>query len=114
MTRIFHNPKCSKSRQTLELLQERGLEPTVIEYLKNPPSREELAAMAAALGKEPRALLRTKETIYNELDLDNPKWSDDEILDFMVQHPILIERPIVMTEKGARIGRPPEAVLEIL
>ncbi|WP_373048728.1 arsenate reductase (glutaredoxin) [Vulgatibacter sp.] len=114
MTKIFHNPKCSKSRETLALLQERGVEPTVVEYLKTPPDRTELAQIVAALGIAPRALLRRKEARYAALGLDDPKWTDEELLDFMVANPVLIERPIVVTAQGARLGRPPEAVLEIL
>jgi arsenate reductase len=114
MTKIFHNPSCSTSRKTLEMLRERGVEPTVVEYLKTPPGRTELAELIAAMCIAPRALLRRKEALYAELGLDDPKWSDDELIGFMVEHPRLIERPIVVTEKGVRLGRPPEAVLEIL
>ncbi len=114
MTKIFHNPKCSKSRETLALLRERGVEPAVVEYLQTPPSRTELAQVLAALGMKPRELMRRKEAAYAELGLDDPKWTDDELIGFMVENPVLIERPIVVTEKGVRIGRPPESVLEIL
>lgn len=113
-TTIFHNPRCSTSRKTLALLQERGIEPKVIEYLRTPPSRVELAKLIAAMGITPRALLRRKEALYAELGLDDPKWTDEQLIDFMVEHPRLIERPIVVTAKGARLGRPPENVLEIL
>lgn len=114
MATIFHNPRCSKSRQTLELLRERGVEPEVIEYLKDPPSKEELKKLVQALGISPRQLLRTREAPYAELGLGDPGRTDDEILQAMVDHPILIERPIVRTDKGVRLGRPPENVLEIL
>ena len=111
---IYHNPRCSTSRRTLALLQERGVEPTVIEYLQTPPSREELARLVRTMGITPRALLRAKEARYAELGLDDPKWSDGELLDHMVANPILIERPIVVTAKGVRLCRPMERVLEIL
>jgi len=111
---IYHNPRCSTSRRTLALLQERGVEPTVIEYLQTPPSREELARLVREMGITPRALLRAKEARYAELGLDDPKWSDGELLDHMVANPILIERPIVVTAKGVRLCRPMERVLEIL
>lgn len=114
MVTIYHNPRCSKSRETLALLKARGVAPRVVEYLRTPPSREELAAIVAKLGIRPRDLLRSKEAVYAELGLDDPKWTDEEILGFLAAHPILIERPIVITERGARIGRPPERVLEIL
>ncbi len=114
MNRIYHNPKCSTSRKTLALLEEKGVEVEVIEYLKTPPSREELSELLEKMGMTPRELLRKKGDLYKELDLANPKWSEDEILDFMVEHPVLIERPIVVTEKGVRLARPIERVLEIL
>ena len=114
MATIFHNPRCSKSRQTLELLRERGVEPDVVEYLKTPPSKEKLAEQVQALGISPTQLLRTKEAPYAELELGDAARTDDEILQAMVDHPILIERPIVVTGKGVRLGRPPEKVLEIL
>ena len=114
MNRIYHNPKCSTSRKTLALLEEKGVEVEVIEYLKTPPSREELSELLEKMGMTPRELLRQKGDLYKELDLANPKWSEDEILDFMVEHPVLIERPIVVTEKGVRLARPIERVLEIL
>lgn len=113
MNRIYHNPKCSTSRKTLALL-EKKVEVEVIEYLKTPPSREELSELLEKMGMTPRELLRKKGDLYKELDLANPKWSEDEILDFMVEHPVLIERPIVVTEKGVRLARPIERVLEIL
>jgi arsenate reductase len=114
MNRIYHNPNCGTSRKTLALLQEKGVDVEVIEYLRTPPSREELVDLLEQMGMTPRELLRKKGDLYAELDLANPKWTDDQILDFMVEHPILIERPIVVTEKGARLCRPMERVLEIL
>lgn len=114
MNRIYHNPNCSTSRKTLALLQEKGVDVEVIEYLKTPPSREELSSLLEQMGMTPRELLRKKGDLYKELDLANPKWTEDQILDFMVEHPVLIERPIVVTDKGARLGRPVEKVLEIL
>ncbi|MFO7156183.1 MAG: arsenate reductase (glutaredoxin), partial [Pseudomonadota bacterium] len=96
------------------LLQEKGVDVEVVEYLKNPPSRDELVELLEKMGMKPRELLRKKGDLYKELDLENPKWTDDQILDFMVRHPVLIERPIVVTDKGARLCRPVEKVLEIL
>ena len=111
---IFHNPACGTSRNVLALIRHAGLEPRVVEYLKTPPGRDEIRALAAATGQPLRALLREKGTPYAELGLDNPKWSEDELLDFMVQHPILMNRPVVLTPLGARLCRPSEVVLEIL
>lgn len=111
---IYHNPDCSKSRQTLALLDEQGVAPIIIEYLKTPPTAEILKAILARLGFSPRELMRTKESVYADLELDNPDLSDDELIDFMVEHPILIERPIVLANGKAAMGRPPEQVLEIL
>ncbi|MBN9147278.1 MULTISPECIES: arsenate reductase (glutaredoxin) [unclassified Nitrobacter] len=111
---IYHNPSCSTSRNTLAMIRQGGEEPVIVEYLKNPPDRARLRALADAMGVPIRALLREKGSPYAELDLGNPKWSDDQILDFMLAHPILIQRPIVETPKGARICRPPETVLELL
>lgn len=111
---IFHNPKCGTSRNTLALIRNTGVEPRVIHYLETPPSRSELVALIAAMGPPVRAVMRAKEAIYTELDLDNPKWSDDELIDFMLAHPILINRPIVVTPLGTRLCRPSEAVLDIL
>jgi arsenate reductase len=111
---IFHNPKCSTSRNTLALIRSSGTEPAIVEYLKNPPSRETLAGLLQAMGMAPRELLRRKEDVYKELGLDDPKWSDDELIDQMLSHPILIERPIVVTPLGTRLCRPSEAVLEVL
>lgn len=114
MNRIYHNPNCGTSRKTLGILQERGVDVQVVEYLKTPPSRDELVALLAAMGMEPRALIRAKGSLYDELGLADPKWTDDQLIDFMVEHPILIERPIVVTGKGTRLCRPAEKVLEIL
>ena len=111
---IYHNPDCGTSRNTLALIRNSGAEPRVVLYLQTPPSRTELAALIAAMGAPVRALLRRKGTPYEELDLDNPKWSDDELIDFMLAHPILINRPIVVTPLGTRLCRPSEAVLDIL
>lgn len=111
---IYHNPKCSKSRQTLELLKQSGITPTVIEYLKTPPTAETLNAILGQLGLAPRDLLRKKEAVYAECGLDDPSLSDDDLIGFMIAHPILIERPIVLANGKAALGRPPEQVLEIL
>lgn len=111
---IYHNPACGTSRKTLALIREAGQEPEVIEYLKTPPAREQLVALIRAMGITPRELLRRRGTPYDELGLDDPKWTDGEIVDFMLAHPILIERPIVVTPKGVRLCRPPERVVEIL
>jgi arsenate reductase (glutaredoxin) len=111
---IYHNPDCGTSRNTLAMIRQGGEEPQIIEYLKNPPSRETLIALITAMGITPRALLREKGTPYGELDLANPKWSDDELIDFMLAHPILINRPIVVTSKGVKLCRPSEAVLDLL
>ena len=111
---IYHNPACGTSRNTLALIRNSGVEPTVIEYLKTPPNKARLQELLAALGISARALLREKGTPYAELGLDDPKWSEDELLDCMVQHPILMNRPVVLTPLGARLCRPSEVVLEIL
>ena len=111
---IYHNPKCGTSRNTLALIRHAGIEPRVIEYLKTPPSRAEVQQLIAAMGITVRELLREKGTPYAELQLGDPKWSDDELLDFMQQHPILMNRPIVVTPLGTKLCRPSEAVLEIL
>jgi len=111
---IYHNPACGTSRNTLAMIRESGEEPEVIEYLKTPPSRERLKELIAAMGIPARGLLREKGTPYRDLDLSNPKWSDDELIDFMIAHPILINRPVVVTSKGVRLCRPSELVLEIL
>ena len=111
---IYHNPACGTSRNTLALIRNSGAEPEVIEYLKTPPSKERLQALLAAMAITPRALLREKGTPYAELDLANPQWSDDALLDFMLAHPILINRPVVETPLGTRLCRPSELVLDIL
>lgn len=111
---IYHNPSCSKSCQTLELLGKHGIPPTIIEYLKIPPTAEKLKEILAQLGFTPRDLMRKKEAVYAECGLDSPSLSDDNLIDFMTKHPILIERPIVLANGKAAIGRPPEQVLEIL
>ena len=111
---IYHNPACGTSRNTLGLIRSNGIEPTVIEYLKTPPTKARLQELLAAMGTGVRPLLREKGTPYGELDLANPKWSDDELLDFMLAHPILINRPIVETPLGTRLCRPSELVLDIL
>jgi arsenate reductase len=111
---IYHNPKCSKSRQTLELLQQRGVEPRIVEYLKTPPSAAELDAILTKLGIEPRALLRTKEDAYERARLADPALTRAQLIAAMVANPSVIERPIVVTHRGAAIGRPPENVLAIL
>ena len=114
MITIYHNPDCGTSRNTLAMIRQSGEEPQVIEYLKTPPSRQTLLALIAAMGITPRDLLRRKGTPYEALGLDDAKWSDDEIVDFMMAHPILINRPIVATPLGTRLCRPSEAVLDIL
>ena len=111
---IYHNPKCSKSRQTLELLKEKGITPTIIEYLKTPPTAETLEAILGQLGMVPRDLMRKKEDVYSELKLDDPSLSVDALIDAMTKHPVLIERPIVLANSKAALGRPPEQVLDIL
>lgn len=111
---IYHNPGCGTSRNTLAMIKQSGEDPQVIEYLKTPPSRERLAELVAAMGMAPRDLLREKGTPYAELGLADPKWSDDEILDFMLAHPILINRPIVASPLGVVLARPSEKVLAIL
>lgn len=111
---IFHNPACGTSRNTLAMIRNSGVEPTVIEYLKTPPTKARLQELLTAMGTGPRPLLRQKGTPYAELDLVNEKWTDDELLDFMVAHPILINRPIVVTTQGTRLCRPSERVLDIL
>ena len=111
---IYHNPDCGTSRNTLAMIRQSGEEPVVIEYLKTPPSRERLEALITAMGMKVRDLLREKGTPYAELDLGNPKWTDEELLDFIGQHPILMNRPIVVTPLGTKLCRPSEEVLEIL
>lgn len=111
---IYHNPRCSKSRATLQLLKEKGIEPTIIEYLKTPPGTEQLDAILRKLGMEPRQLMRTKEAEYREAELDDDTLDRAALIQAMVDHPKLIERPIVLANDKAAIGRPPENVLEIL
>ena len=111
---IYHNLDCGTSRNVLALIRNSGEEPTVIEYLKTPPDRETLTALIAAMGAPVRAVLREKGTPYAELGLDDAKWSDQQLIDFMLQHPILINRPIVATPLGTRLCRPSETVLDIL
>jgi arsenate reductase len=111
---IYHNPKCSKSRQTLELLVEKNIAPTVIEYLKNPLTVKKLQEILSQLEIAPRDLMRKKEDEYKNLNLANPSLSDEDLIRFMVEHPILIERPIVLANGKAALGRPPEQVLDIL
>ncbi|ROT98312.1 arsenate reductase (glutaredoxin) [Marinobacter sp. R17] len=113
-TRIFHNPRCSKSRQTLALLEEKGIQPDVVRYLDTPPSASELTAILKQLGKSPRELMRKGESEYKELGLDDSSLSDEQLIEAMVTHPKLIERPIVLHGGKAALGRPPEAVLDIL
>ena len=111
---IYHNPACGTSRNTLALIRNSGAEPEVIEYLKTPPGKERLQQLLAAMGITVRELLRQKGTPYEELGLGDPKWTEDELVDFMVQHPILMNRPVVVTPLGAKLCRPSELVLDIL
>ncbi len=111
---IYHNPRCSKSRQTLALLQERGIEPNVVLYLESPPDSDTLKHLLRGLERTPRELMRTKESVYAELNLANEALSDDELIAAMVANPILIERPIVVAGQRCALGRPPEKVLDIL
>lgn len=111
---ICHNPACGTSRNTLAMIRQSGEEPEVIEYLKTPPTRERLRELVQAMGIPVRALLREKGTPYAELNLADPKWSDDELIDFMLAHPILIQRPVVVTSKGVRLCRPSELELDLL
>jgi arsenate reductase len=111
---IYHNPRCSKSRQTLQLLQAKGITPRVVDYLNTPPSQSELKSILSKLGIESRALLRKNEPLYAELGLEERELSDDALIELMVEHPILIERPIVVSGAKAAIGRPPDKILAIL
>ena len=111
---IYHNPRCSKSRQTLQLLRDRGVEPEIVEYLQTPPSANRLKQILKDLGLEPRDLMRKKEAPYKDLGLDDPALSKDALIKAMVENPILIERPIVLANGKAALGRPPEQVLEII
>ncbi|WP_299562659.1 arsenate reductase (glutaredoxin) [uncultured Mycolicibacterium sp.] len=112
MAKIYHNPRCSTSRKTLQLLRDNGVEPQIVEYLKTPPTRDELAKLISDAGIGVRDAVRTKEAVYAELNLAEA--SDDELLDAMVANPILIQRPFVVTDKGTRLARPIETVQEIL
>ena len=111
---IFHNPKCGTSRNTLAIMQASGETPDVVEYLKTPPSREYLAELLALMHITPRELIRSKENVYSEIGLDNPTLTDAQLIDAMIAHPILINRPIVVTNKGAALCRPSERVFELL
>ncbi len=111
---IYHNPACGTSRNTLALIRATGAEPTIIEYLKTPPSRARLLELIVAMGMPVRGLLREKGTPYGELSLADPKWTDDELIEAMLTHPILINRPIVVTPRGVRLCRPSELVLPLL
>jgi arsenate reductase len=111
---IYHNPACSTSRKTLATIREAGVEPTVIEYLKTPPDRATLKDLIRRAGLSVRQVLRRKGTPYDALGLDDPKWTDDELIGFMLEHPILIERPIVVTDKGVRLCRPIERLAEVM
>jgi arsenate reductase (glutaredoxin) len=111
---IYHNPDCGTSRNTLALIRNTNVEPTIIEYLKTPPDRATLQSLLQRIGIEPRALLREKGTPYAELGLGEPHWTDDELIDQMLAHPILINRPIVVTPWGVKLCRPSESVLDIL
>ncbi|MEE9491769.1 MAG: arsenate reductase (glutaredoxin) [Gammaproteobacteria bacterium] len=113
-TVIYHNPRCSKSRQTLELLNEKQIDAEIIEYLKTPPDTTEIKHILKMLGLKPRELMRTWETEYKEAGLDNPDLTNDQLIQSMVDHPKVIQRPIVIKDGKAAIGRPPETVLDIL
>lgn len=113
-TVIYHNPKCGTSRNTLAMIRNAGIEPEVIEYLKTPPSKQMLTDMISAMGGSVREVMRKKETLYGELQLDDPKWSEEALIEKMLEHPILMNRPIVVTPLGTRLCRPSEVVLEIL
>ncbi len=114
MSKIYHNPRCSTSRNALAMMREKGLEPEIIEYLKTPLSRSELKALIAATGLTVREAMRSKEAVYGELNLGNPDLSDEDLLAAIEANPILLNRPIVVTEKGTRLARPLEVVQEIL
>jgi len=111
---IYHNPACGTSRNVLGLIRDSGAEPRIIEYLKTPPSRGELAGLIRRMGIPVRALLRRKGTPYDELGLDDPKWTDEALIEAMLAHPILINRPVVVTPLGVKLCRPSETVLDIL
>jgi arsenate reductase (glutaredoxin) len=111
---IYHNPACGTSRNVLGLIRNAGIEPVVIEYLRTPPSRAELKSLIARAGLSVRGLLRRKDTPYDALGLADPKWTDDQLLNFMLEEPILINRPIVVTSRGVKLCRPSETVLDLL
>jgi arsenate reductase len=111
---IYHNPDCGTSRNTLGMIRQSGVEPTIIEYLRTPPSRKRLKELIAAMGISVRDLLRQRGTPYHDLGLDDPKWTDEQLIDQMLADPILINRPIVVTEKGVKLCRPSETVLPLL
>lgn len=111
---LFHNPSCSTSRQVLAMIREAGFEPQVVDYLKTPYTHEQLAGLLGAMALRPRDVLRTKGDLYTELDLARPGWSDGQLIDVMVSHPALVERPIVVTPLGTRLCRPKERVFEVL
>jgi|SRR5579883_1113899 len=111
---IYHNPACGTSRKTLELIRGAGIEPQIVEYLKTPPDRSTLQTLIARMGIQPRELLREKGTPYADLGLGEDRWTDEQLMDQMLTHPVLINRPIVVTPRGVRLCRPPEKVLEIL
>ncbi|WP_419907365.1 arsenate reductase (glutaredoxin) [Hoeflea sp.] len=111
---IYHNPNCGTSRNTLAMIRQAGIEPEVIEYLKTPPGRQKLVELIAAMDMPVRDLLRRKGTPYDELGLDDAKWTDDQLIDFMVEHPILMNRPVVETDNGTALCRPSEKVLDLL
>jgi arsenate reductase (glutaredoxin) len=113
-TTIYHNPNCSTSRKVLGMLRDAGLEPTVIEYLKTPPARDELVSLLHRMGKTPRQILRRKGTPYAELGLDDPAKPGDSLIDAILAHPILLERPIVVTSRGVRLCRPAEEVAKLI
>ncbi|MGE0746476.1 MAG: arsenate reductase (glutaredoxin) [Rhodospirillales bacterium] len=111
---IYHNPRCSTSRKTLDLLRSKGVEPKIVEYLKTPPDAATVGKWLKALGMEPRQLMRRKEAVYKDLDLDEPKLTRDQLIEAMVENPILIERPVVVSGAKVALGRPPENVLKVV
>ena len=111
---IYHNPDCGTSRNVLAMIRNRGAEPRIVEYLKTPPSRDELIGLLQRMEMRPRALLRRKGTPYDQLGLDDARWTDDQLIDLMLRHPILINRPIVVTERGVKLCRPSETVVDLL
>ncbi len=111
---IYHNPRCSKSRQALQLLRDKGIEPSIVEYLKTPPDKGTLRAILVMLAMDPRELMRRKEKEYKELGLADPAVDDEALLEAMIEHPRLIERPVVVNGDKAALGRPPEKILDVL